>query len=186
MSICNNDPQFSVGLAKPGALDLDKLSPFQRTLLVTDGTVTAMLESYFAEPMDVIKLQQRLGPAAERLPDLELEPGASVLERRILLRGHVSGRNRVYAESSIVTERLSLRMRDGLLYSREPIGFLMLAERLETFREMLGCGRHSAGALASYFRIAPDDSIIYRVYRVFAGGRPIMRITEKFPEHEMA
>ncbi len=39
-------------------LDLRTLTPFQRALLVLDGTVTKFIEAYTMEPLDIIRLAQ--------------------------------------------------------------------------------------------------------------------------------
>ncbi|HYZ26162.1 MAG TPA: chorismate pyruvate-lyase family protein [Geminicoccaceae bacterium] len=170
---------------KRAPIDPGKLTSFQRILLTTDGTVTDMLEAYFWERMNVVRLFQDLYQIDREFAELELEPGASVLERRILLQGKVSHRNRIYAQSFIVPDRLDEKVRDGLLNSHKPIGLLLLEDRLETFREILSVGKEAAGDLADHFAIAPDDYLIYRVYRIIARRLPIMLITEKFPEDEV-
>ena len=146
--------------------------------------VTEMLEAFFWERMTVAKVSQDYYPAEHDIPDLHLEHGAEILERKIFLRGRMSHENRIYAESIIVPGRLDEKMRDGLLNSEKPIGLLIQEDRLETFREILGCGKEPAAELAPAFRIAEDDYLIYRVYRVLANRSPIMLITEKFPELE--
>ena len=75
-------------------------------------------------------------------------------------------------------------MRDGLLRSGKAIGLLILEDRLETFREILACGREQAGDLSVHFFVDPDEYLIYRTYRVIVKGSPVMLITEKFPESE--
>ena len=70
--------------------------------------------------------------------------------------------------------------------SSKPIGHLILENRLETFREIRGGGREESGDRAVYFQIEPSDRLISRRYRVIAHGHPIMLITEKFPEREVA
>jgi chorismate-pyruvate lyase len=73
-------------------------------------------------------------------------------------------------------------MRRGLLESHKPIGFLMQEHRLETFREIVGCGRELADGLGPYFNVTETDGMIWRTYRVISGRQPIMLITEKFPD----
>lgn len=158
------------------------LSSFQRILLTTDGTVTEMLEAVLWERMKVVKLSQELLKAEEDLPLLEAKKGTGVLDRRILLRGVVSHKNHIYAESLVLPDRLSDHMKDALLNSAKPIGLLILEERLETFREIMDCGKEPAGHVAQYFDIPADSFLIYRTYRVFAHRHPIMQVTEKFPE----
>ncbi len=167
---------------KRGPVNPRNLSSFQRILLTTDGTVTEMLEAVLWERMKVVKLSQKLLKADQDLPFLEADKGADVLDRKILLRGVVSHKNHVYAESLILPDRLSDPMRDALLNSAKPIGLLILEERLETFREIMDCGKEPAGEVAEHFLVPPDSFLIYRTYRVFAHRHPIMQVTEKFPE----
>jgi chorismate-pyruvate lyase len=94
----------------------------------------------------------------------------------------MSHKNHIFAHSVIAPDRLSDRIRDGLVHSGKAIGLLILEDRLETFREILSCGREQAGDLAEHFLIDPDAFLIYRTYRVIVNRSPIMLITEKFPE----
>jgi chorismate-pyruvate lyase len=165
-------------------IDPSRLTSFQRILLTTDGMVTEMLEANYWERMTVERLFQEDYPLAAELEDLEYKAGEHVLDRRILLRGRMSHLARIYAESFIARDRLPDFIRDGLLHSSKPIGLLVLENRLETFREILGCAREEAGDIAEHFRIEPTDYLIARRYRVIAHGQPIMLITEKFPERE--
>ena len=169
---------------KRGPIDPKELSSFQRILLTTDGMVTEMLEAYLWERMIVVKLSQEHVPSQVDVPELEIRKGENVLQRTILLRGRMSHKNHIYAHSIIAPDRLDDRMRDGLVRSGKAIGLLILEDRLETFREILSCGREQAGDLAEHFLIDPDAYLIYRTYRVIVNRSPIMLITEKFPESE--
>src|ERR687886_2949251 len=82
------------------------LGTFQRVLLITDGTVTDVLEAYSGEPIRVVKLAQSLGAADAETPELDLAPNERVLRRSILLQGTISGRNMLHAESVISPDRL--------------------------------------------------------------------------------
>ena len=157
-------------------------TPIQRILLVTDGTVTEILEAYTGESMRLIKLFEEVVALDADLPGLELAAGQPVLRRRILLQGKMSLTNFLYADSYVALDRLDDWMRRGLLESHKPIGFLMQERKLETFREILACGREVADGLAPYFNVSETDGMIWRTYRVFSAGQPIMLITEKFPE----
>ena len=169
---------------KRGPVDPKELSSFQRILLTTDGMVTEMLEAYLWERMTVVKLAQEHVASEVAVPELGLQKGENILNRTILLQGRMSHKNHIYAHSIIAPDRLDDQMRDGLVGSGKAIGLLILEDRLETFREILSCGREQAGELSQYFFIEPDDYLIYRTYRVIARGSPIMLITEKFPESE--
>jgi chorismate-pyruvate lyase len=157
-------------------------TPIQRILLVTDGTVTEILEAYTGESMRLIKLYEELVVLEADLPGLHLVAGQQVLRRKILLQGKMSLTNFLYADSYVALDRLDDWMRHGLLESHKPIGFLMQERRLETFREIVGCGRELADGLSPYFGVTETDGMLWRTYRVLSGGQPIMLITEKFPE----
>lgn len=161
------------------------LTTIQRILLTTDGMVTEILEAYLLEQMKVTKLSQDYSVLDHDIPYLELNKGTQVLLRKILLRGKLSHKNYIYAESIIVPERLNEKLRDGLLKTNKPIGQLILEDRLETFREILDCGKEEAQELSVYFNVKKDSFLIFRDYRVLANQLPIMLITEKFPEDGM-
>ncbi len=176
------------GHAHAAAPDLERFvhplrrTPIQRILLVTDGTVTEILEAYTGESMRLIKLYEELVTLDADLPGLDLVAGQQVLRRKILLQGKMSLTNFLYADSYVALDRLDDWMRHGLLESHKPIGFLMQERKLETFREIVSCGREVADGLAPYFGVSERDGMIWRTYKVLSGGQPIMLITEKFPE----
>jgi chorismate-pyruvate lyase len=164
------------------------LSVFQRVLLVTDGTVTRLLEAYADEPMRVVKLAQSSQPAegGAGLPgpgtcELQLADGEEVLHREVLLQGSATGRNYVHAESVVVASRLPRTLRDGLMLTDEPIGRLLDRHRTETFREVVACGRQPVGARGAHFGLDAGACAISRRCRVLADTRPIMLISETFP-----
>ena len=113
---------------------------------------------------------------------LDITRGKEVIERKILLQGKISRNNWVYAESILVPDRLDEKLKNALLVSQEPMGRLWLEHRLETFKEIVDSAREPAEDLADYFKIERSDKLLSRTYRVFSGRRPIILITEKFPE----
>jgi chorismate-pyruvate lyase len=151
-------------------------------LLVCDGTLTNTLEAAFLEPITLIKIAVDVSPAAAAVEALELEAGAPVMTRQILLRGERSGRNFVYAETVLALDRLPPDFREQLLTSSAPLGRLWLDHKLETRKEMLDVHEQPAGELSQHFSGGPSALVLVRRYRVFSGGRPSMLITEHFPE----
>ena len=153
----------------------------QHVLLVTDGTVTNVLEAYAGEPITVVKLRQTIEPAGRSVRELEVHRSDAVMRREVLLRGSETRRTFVHALSQIVPDRLDPAMRRGLLESSKPIGRLIEENHLETFREILSAQREEAGARGGHFGLGPTAPVTSRTYRIIAGGRPIMLITETFP-----
>lgn len=163
-------------LVRPDAATL-----FQRILLVTDGTVTHLLETFAGEPICVIKLHQSIDESGPGVDELDVRAKQRVMHREVLLVGCTTRRAFVYAASQIVPDRLDPAVRQGLLESSKPIGYLLEESHTETFRQIIDAHRESAGACASYFGIDAAAEVLTRTYRVLAAGRPIMLITEKFP-----
>jgi chorismate-pyruvate lyase len=171
-------------------LNLPSLSPVLRTLLTTDGTVTEVLAAHFGEEVGVRVVTQGVHRAeGHRFPELQLEPGTQVLDRAIVLTGKRSGRVYTAAGSRLVPGMLPGEMQEALLAGNEPLGKLMLTHRLETWREIVDCGRCLArhaplleGAVAPALRISPVAPVVWRTYRVYTGGQAAMSITEYFPE----
>lgn len=156
------------------------LTRFQGLLLGTDGTVTNVLEAFAGEPVEVVKLRQEFDTANQGDADL-LVSGEEVLRRRVLLRGRRSRQSLLYAEAVVVLDRVDPVILEGLLRTDKAIGVLLAERRAETFREILRIGREPAGPCAVHFGIDPAAEVVWRTYRIIAGGRPAILITEKFP-----
>lgn len=163
-------------------IDPSALSTFQRILLTTDGTLTHILEAYLFEQIHVVKLSEDIVPLTRDLPVIGLIEGTEVIARRILLRGRISHRNHIYAESILAPDRLESSFRDELLKTKIPIGKIWFEHQIETFKEIVDSRREQAQNLASYFSINPEDYMLSRTYSVFSNRQPVMLITEKFPD----
>jgi chorismate-pyruvate lyase len=163
-----------------------ELSTFQRLLLTTDGTLTDILEAYMLEEVQVIKLSEELVSITHDILPMKLNKGTEVIARNILLRGRISRKNLVYAESVIVPERLDETYRDELLKTKTPLSQIWLEQRIETFKEILDSGKEPANGLSNYFNIEPEENMLFRTYAVFSNRKSTMMITEKFPESYFA
>ena len=158
------------------------LSVFQRILLTTDGTLTDILEAYLFEQIRIVKLSEKLVLLDQDILPIELKKGTEVIARKILLQGKISRKNFVYAESIIVPERLDKQFKQALLETKTPIGKIWFEQRVETFKEILETSKESAEGLSTYFGIEPSDNLLSRTYQVVTNRKPVMIITEKFPE----
>lgn len=163
-------------------IDPAALSTFQRILLTTDGTVTDMLEAYLCEQIQLVKLSEDLVKTSYYIPPMEIEEGTEFIERKILLRGRISRKNYIYAESIIVLDRLEDNFRNELVNTKTPIGKLWFEKRVETFKEIIDSGKYPARELSQYFNIDPEENLFFRTYCVRSNQKYTMMITEKFPE----
>ena len=160
---------------------LHSLDPLYRLLVATDGTLTEMLEALSLEKMCLVKLGQEIGPATEQVNALDVRPGESLLDRKILLQGEQTNKTYLYARTQLAMDRLEEPVREGLLRTNVPLGLLLKQNRMETFKELLQLRREPARDLSSYFRNDPDTPLLVRTYRVFSGKQPVMLITEHLP-----
>ena len=181
ITIMRNDLQNSLNRHH---IEPSSLSIFQRILLTTDGTVTDILESYLSEPIQLVKLSEALITLPQDIPAMQLEKGAEVIDRKILLRGRISRKNFIFADSIIALERLDEDFRNALLKTKITIGKLWLEHRIESFKEIVDSGKETANEeLSHYFQLEQNINLLFRTYCVFSNNQAIMMITEKFPEN---
>lgn len=156
-------------------------SMLQRFILCTDGTVTRVLEDFAGEPVSVCKLREDLIKATSPSQLLDLDEPEEILARNVLLQGARTGRNFIYAESLLRTDALAPDLLDALFTTETPLGLLLRARRLETFRELVAFGTEATGDCATHFGVDPTAPAFVRTYRVVWSRRPAVVITEKFP-----
>jgi chorismate-pyruvate lyase len=167
--------QVAIARRGGGELALAALPPFLRALLVTDGTVTKILEAYFWEPVEVLTLGQDLVPADGPIPWIDVTAGDWVLQREARLLGARSGRVYASASSVIRTELIPETFRQRLIDREIGIGVLIRDSGLESYREVLEIGAEPRDA-----RAMGDDGV-FRTYRIIIGRAPVILITERFP-----
>jgi chorismate-pyruvate lyase len=165
-----------------GEIDGTRIGVVQRLLLGTDGTVTQLLATCVGEGIRAVILCQHLRLAGDERHVLGLGRRRRILDRRVLLRGTVTGRDYICGESLIALDRLAPAMSKSLLRTEAPIGLLLREHRTETFREILHCGMVPARDLAVHFGTSEATPLLARTYRVWIDRRPAMLITEKFPQ----
>lgn len=171
----------TMGPERVSPVNLRALSPFQRALLVIDGTVTKFIEAYQMEPVDVTRLSQRTSVLPSEDTRLEAAAGESVIVREVVLTGRYSRTVYAYAISLLVPVRLPEQLTGELHVDGTSLGRILLEHRLETRREVLWFGRELLEDLPEAVRHHTGDEFVSRTYRIIAGGLPIMLISEKFP-----
>ncbi len=161
---------IDTGAGRPVAIAT--LPPFLRALLVTDGTVTKIIEAYFWEPVVVDTLRQEFVVAGDAIPWVHITGDERIMVRRARLRGADSGREFAHAFSVIRTELIPAQFRKRLIDREIGIGALIRDSGLESYREVMEVG------------IEPDtanDDAVFRTYRIIIAGEPVILITETFP-----
>ena len=164
---------------KPKPATLPVNSFLQRLMLITDGRITDIVRAYSGETVEAVKLRQQL-IISSHSSNLQLDREYQLMERSILLQGTISKTNYLYADSQIVLERLDPKIRNELIFTRQPIDKLLQENQIETHREIIDCGIEPAGRLAQYFDLDPASKMIYRTYNILINRLPALQITEKF------
>lgn len=167
-------------------LDLQKLPPFLRTLMITDGTVTKSLEAYFWEQVIVDTLSQEEIDFPVDQEWLGIKKGDRVLQREVRLKGAETDKVYVYARSLIRMEALPDHLKEALLSGKIGIGELVRECGLETYREIMNMGHETDEALVDIFSTPHCGELVYRTYRIVVNHQPAILITEYFPSQVFA
>jgi chorismate-pyruvate lyase len=162
---------------------------FEQPALLSGVFMTPLLEAHAGSPLQVRLLAQQLCPAQAPIPELMLDRGEPILERKVLLQGRENAITYLYAESVIVPRVLPAPVSARLLHGEEPIGRILQELRLPTFREIIAHGRASLGEIAGgraaeHFEAGRSADVFYRTLLVYvnpSSQRAAMRITEVMP-----
>lgn len=162
-------------------VNLRALTPFQRALLVIDGTVTKFIEAVTMEQVEIELIDQATHHLKSEHRLLEVLSNTPVINRRVLLLGKYSRTLHAYASSVVVPERALPDFNKKLEIPGESLGRMLLESRMEQYRELLWCGRERLTDPPDAIKEYRGKSFLSRTYRISTGKRPVMLINEKFP-----
>jgi chorismate--pyruvate lyase len=161
--------------------EIQKLSRDLRILIATNGTLTRILNVVTNDEIVVQIVKQQIHQAAPKIPELEHSASGRILQRDILLKGRSSGNPFVAAESLIAIDLLPPAIMTSLTTTDRPIGEVMAASCIETFKEE---AKVWTGELPGWLQLDGYQSsrakTVARQYRIIAGGQPVIIITEYF------
>ena len=179
---------FVAQFAKPLDLEeinLSQLTPFQRALLVIDGTVTRFIEAYTFSPIEVVLLHQETQTLPADHAWLEVKKGTEVIVRQVTLQTERMDDQQpivhAYATTIIVVDRIPQTIREGLTLKGQGLGQLLQRSGLETRRDLLWWGLKRSKNLPEVLLHLEGKPFLSRTYRIVADGQPIMLINEQFP-----
>jgi beta-ribofuranosylaminobenzene 5'-phosphate synthase len=160
-----------------------RLSPVQKMLLGTDGSVTCLLEVVTGSPVEIETLVQKVVSADETVSrELEVELGDEVNYRVVKLKNSVSGETLIHATSFTPLKRLEDRFRSDLMRADIPIGTILKKHRIESRRDLLRVrALKDAGEMNGIFNVFSKEPMLSRDYKIIRHGQPLMAITETFP-----
>ncbi len=178
----SSEPDISKRIAAL-ELALGRLSPVQRMLLGTDGSVTGLLEVITGNPVEVKTLHQNVIPADSDMADeLQIDLGDPVNHRIVALKDSHTGEVLIHAESFTPLKRLEPSFKDDLMRADIPIGAILKRHRIESRRDIMDAVCIPAhDRFSEVFPVFPKEMMLSRRYKIIRGGSPLISITETFP-----
>jgi beta-ribofuranosylaminobenzene 5'-phosphate synthase len=158
------------------------VSPLQKILLLTDGSVTNLLEVVAGERIEVHTLAQQVVRAdRDEAADLGIEIGDLINFRVVDLVGSESTRTYVHAISHTPLDRLGPEFRDDLMAADIPIGRILQRYHMETRREIRDIRPIRADRnLARTFDVPAESVLFSRRYCIVHEQQPLIFIEEIF------
>ena len=143
---------------------IGRISPVQKFLLGTDGSVTQILESITGKKVVIRTLVQKVVPADRAAADnLIIAEGDPVNFRIVEIRTEESGEVLIYAISHTPVNRLSPAFRDDLMKADIPIGRIIKQHHIEARREILSAGITPATEeMGRVFAICKNEPVLSR------------------------
>jgi chorismate-pyruvate lyase len=151
----------------------------RKVLLESTGMVTELLETVSGEPIDAERMWHEM-VAADSANLISVDRGHKLLHRVALLRGRVTHKPYLYAESFIACHRLPEAICSQLQRTNAPLGRTLASNGLSFRRTLLGepLGRpmSSDEDLLALIRSANAE----RSYLIFIDDAPLIAINEWF------
>ena len=154
------------------------LTPFLRACLLTDGSLTTLLEAFAGYEIKISGLKQKTIPAGGKLAgELKINPGEELNEREVVLSAEQNPL--VYAKSYAVISRLSDDAKKDILNTDIPIGKILKKHKVEVHREIKEIGVVSDAKIAGILNLN-KNKILFRSYLIIKKSVPLMKIEEYF------
>ncbi|KQC03416.1 MAG: beta-ribofuranosylaminobenzene 5'-phosphate synthase [Methanoculleus sp. SDB] len=159
------------------------LSPLQKILLTTDGSVTGLLEAISGHEVAVrTRFQEVVSADSECSMSLDVAPGQAVNHRVVELQDSETGDVLIYAVSDTPLARLRSEWQNDLMRADIPIGKILKKYEIEGRRELLDVRMTKPDpALSRVFGIGGDDRLLRRKYQIIHDEAPLIHIEEIFP-----
>ena len=160
-----------------------RLSPMQKFLLGTDGSVTQILEAITGKPVVIETRVQKIIEADPATAEfLGIGQGDPVNYRVVEIKTAASGEVLIYAISHTPLARLSPEFKDDLMKADIPIGRIIQNHKIEARREILNTRVSPASEETSgIFSLCSKEPLLSRQYRIIHKGKPLIFIEEQFP-----
>ncbi|HTX60780.1 MAG TPA: chorismate lyase [Methanobacterium sp.] len=158
--------------------NLGKLSSAQKILLITDGSVTSILDVLKGN-VDINTLKQEFIPADEEMAEnLNIMEGDTVNYRVVIIR--TSQEPLIYAVSLVPLSRLNKDIKDDFIRADIPIGRILKKHNIESRREIKSIYTEEPNReLKEIFKT--DSPFLSRTYNIIHRGEILIYLKEMFP-----
>jgi beta-ribofuranosylaminobenzene 5'-phosphate synthase len=160
-----------------------RISPVQKVLLGTDGSVTQLLESVTGKKVVIRTLVQKIVTADRITADnLSIAEGDPVNFRIVEIKTKENNEVLIYAISHTPISRLSPEFKDDLMKADIPIGKIIRQHHIEARREILNaCVIPATDETSRVFAICKNEPVLSRQYQIIHEKKPLIFIEEHFP-----
>jgi len=157
-----------------------KLSFLERLLVVTNGSVTQILEVFYSKPVSLKTISQVVTKASPKeISFFDLKSRFEINNRSVIIS--VAGHPLILAKSKIPLEKLEEGFRDELMLADVPIGKLLIKHKIEARRELVHVDFVSGSSELDSVFGSGNQGYIVRTYNIIHKGSPWLNITESFP-----
>ncbi len=156
---------------------IGKLSSAQKILLITDGSVTSILDVLKGH-VDINTLTQKFIPATEEMADnLNIDKGETVNYRVVVI-----GANEplIYAISLVPIKRLDNQFKEDLIKADTPIGRILRKHNIESRREIKSVYVEEATPELSEI-FDTNSPMLSRTYNIIHHEEVLIWLKETFP-----
>ncbi|MDI6654763.1 MAG: chorismate pyruvate-lyase family protein [Candidatus Hydrothermarchaeota archaeon] len=157
------------------------LSPVQKILLTTDGSITRILKALRGEEIKVETEKQEVIKADRKIARLlKINEGDEVNYRVVNLKD--SNGVLIHAISYAPLRRLKKEFREDIMRRDVPIGRILAKLKIEARREIRNFGSMKADRkLSKLFGIPINALLLKRNYNIIHRNKILLNITEVFP-----
>lgn len=160
--------------------ETSNIEEIERLLLVSDGSMTRMLNSLFLSEVIFQVKNQEIEPLdAEMAEYLDTSPNQPAINRVVWL-GCKNHNKLIYAFSVILTSSINKNLYKDVVFKKSPLGILMSKYKIPVLRSKLFIGLIKSEQIASELGLDKNHTFWARIYQLSAKDDLTAAIFEVF------
>lgn len=145
------------------------IKPSARMLLLSDGSLTRLLNAFLLSPVTLNRLrQEEVALGREMAEYIEADAGQKVIDRDVWLMNNND--KIVYANSVLPTSLMRDDIYNGITRGDTPIGILLSDQSILTMRDRLQIARIKASEVSRELGVPEDSELLARRHRLSIEG----------------